>query len=81
MEALAIAVVGLVLGLALGAVSLYYSLDLSKNDLGGVALEYQYPSGIALLLLPVILSAAFIAALGPGEQAVRGSLVEALEYE
>jgi putative ABC transport system permease protein len=81
MEALAIGVVGLILGLALGAVSLYYSLDLSKNDLGGVALEYQYPSGIALLLLPVILSAAFIAALGPGEQAVRGSLVEALEYE
>jgi hypothetical protein len=33
------------------------------------------------MLVPVILVAAFIAALWPAESAVRGSLVEALEYE
>ena len=38
-------------------------------------------SQIALALAPVILIAAFLAALGPAESAVRGSLVEALEYE
>ena len=32
-------------------------------------------------LFPVIVGAALFAALGPAEQAVRGSLVEALEYE
>jgi hypothetical protein len=32
-------------------------------------------------MIPTILSAAFIAAVGPAESAVRGSLVEALEYE
>ena len=32
-------------------------------------------------MAPVILGAAFLAALGPAESAVRGSLVESLEYE
>ena len=36
---------------------------------------------IALVLIPVILGAAFLASLGPAESAVRGSLIEALEYE
>jgi hypothetical protein len=32
-------------------------------------------------LIPVILGSALLAALGPAESAVRGSLIEALEYE
>jgi hypothetical protein len=47
----------------------------------GIDYGYSYPYSMALALLPVILSAAFLAALGPAESAVRGSLVEALEYE
>ena len=40
-------------------------------------------SGAASLpcCLPTILAAAFVAAFWPAESAVRGSLVEALEYE
>jgi len=37
--------------------------------------------GRAPVLIPVILGAAFLASLGPAESAVRGSLIEALEYE
>jgi hypothetical protein len=44
-------------------------------------LDYQFPLTTALALVPAILGAAFVAALWPGESAVRGSLVEALEYE
>jgi hypothetical protein len=44
-------------------------------------LPYRYPFSIAALLFPVILAAAFLSALWPGESAVRMSLVEALEYE
>ena len=36
---------------------------------------------VALALVPTILGAAFVAAIWPAESAVRGSLVEALEYE
>ncbi len=81
LEALTIGVVGFLLGLALGAVQLYYSLGISAQDIAGLRLQYEFPNRIALLLLPVILAAAFISALGPAESAVRGSLVEALEYE
>lgn len=81
LEALAIGAVGLMLGLFAGAIQLYYSLEIARKDLAGVRLGYEYPFMIALALIPVMLGAAFVAALGPAESAVRGSLVEALEYE
>jgi hypothetical protein len=67
--------------LALGAIQLYYSVEIARRDLIGIDIGYAYPFRMALALAPIILSAAFLAALAPGERAVRGSLVEALEYE
>ena len=81
MEALTIGLLGLCIGFALGGVQLYYILEVTRRDLAGLRLDYQFPIGIALTLLPVMLGAAFLSALGPAEGAVRGSLVEALEYE
>ena len=80
MEALAIGVIGLLLGLALGAVNLLYALE-NTLRLAGLRLDYRYPVELATLLVPVILAAAWIAALGPARAAVRARLVEALEYE
>jgi len=81
MEAVSIGVVGLVLGLALGAINLYYVLEMSHRDVSGILLEYRYPLRIAAFLVPVMLAAAFVSALWPAESAARGSLVQALEYE
>ena len=81
LEALTIGMVGLILGLAFGALQLYYSLRISAEDIAGLRLDYEYPYQISLILLPVILAVAFLSAIGPAESAVRGSLVEALEYE
>jgi len=81
LEALSIAAVGLILGLAFGAFQLYFSLKIVAEDIAGLRLAYEYPYPIALALLPVILGVAFLSAIGPAETAVRGSLVEALEYE
>jgi putative ABC transport system permease protein len=81
MEATAIGVIGLALGLVLGAVQLYYSMEIARRDLIGFDMGYAYPIQTAFVLAPVILCAAFLAALAPAESAVRGSLVEALEYE
>lgn len=80
-EALSIGVIGLVLGACLGAVNLYYSIGMVKRDLGGLDLDYIFPAAFVLAMIPIILAAAFIAAIGPAESAVRGVLVEALEYE
>ncbi len=81
LEALCIGTVGLVLGLIVGAAQLYYSLEIARRDLAGIRLNYEYPVNIALVLVPVILGSAFLSAIGPAESAVRGNLVEALEYE
>jgi putative ABC transport system permease protein len=81
LEAVCIGIIGLVLGLALGAMQLYYSLQIGARDLAGIQLNYEYPINIALVLVPTILAAAFLSSIGPAESAVRGSLVEALEYE
>jgi putative ABC transport system permease protein len=81
MEALAIGIIGLILGVAAGAVNLYYMMTVSRESFAGIALDYTFPFGIVGLLVPVILGAAFVSALFPAERAVRSSLVEALEYE
>jgi putative ABC transport system permease protein len=81
MEALSIGSLGLILGFALGAVNLYYILQIVHNDIAGMRLDYQFPVSVALALVPTLLTAAFVAAIWPAESAVHGSLVEALEYE
>ena len=80
-EALSIGVLGLVLGFILGAINLYYVLQIVHRDVAGMRFDYQFPLSVAMGLVPTILVAAFIAAIWPAESAVRGSLVEALEYE
>jgi len=80
-EALSIGLLGLVLGFALGAVNLYYILQIVHHDVAGMQLDYTFPVWTVVALVPTMLGAAFVAALWPAESAVRGSLVEALEYE
>ena len=80
-EALSIGVLGLILGFILGAINLYYVLQIVHRDVAGMRFDYQFPLSVAMGLVPTILIAAFIAAIWPAESAVRGSLVEALEYE
>ena len=81
MEALSIGLVGLVLGLGLGALNLHYVLQMSQRDISGMTMNYRFPFQIAATLVPIILGAAFVAAIWPAEAAVRGSLVQSLEYE
>jgi putative ABC transport system permease protein len=81
MEAMGIGVISVLLGLALGAVILFYYLGIIREEIAGVRLEYEYPVRIALSLIPTMIAVAFLSALGPAESAVRSSLVEALEYE
>jgi putative ABC transport system permease protein len=81
LEAGSIAFIGVVLGCVLGAVNLYYLLDIVHRDAVGLRLDYEFPTSTMLMLVPIMLAAAFLAALWPSQAAVRGSLVEALEYE
>ena len=80
-EALSIGTLGLILGFLLGAINLYYILQIVHRDVVGMRLDYQFPTSVVAALVPTILASAFVAAIWPAESAVRGSLVEALEYE
>jgi putative ABC transport system permease protein len=81
LEAASIAVISLILGGALGAINLYYLLQIVQRDAVGMRLNYEFPVTTMLALVPVMLTAAFVAALWPSEAAVRRPLVEALTYE
>ena len=81
LEALSIGGIGLTLGFVLGAIGLFYLLQIVEKDIAGMRLDYQFPFSTVLALVPTILIAAFVAAIWPAESAVHGSLVEALEYE
>jgi putative ABC transport system permease protein len=81
LEAISIGALGLILGFSLGALNLYYILQVVETDIAGMRLDYVFPLSTVATLVPVMLGAAFVAALWPAESAVRGSLVEALEYE
>jgi putative ABC transport system permease protein len=80
-EALGIGALGLILGFGLGAIGLYYSLQIVHRDIAGMRLDYEFPVAVVAALVPTILASAWVAAIWPAESAVHGSLVEALEYE
>ncbi|MCC6586979.1 MAG: FtsX-like permease family protein [Bryobacterales bacterium] len=81
LEALAIGFAAAVLGCVLGAVFLYFNVVSFKTTTAGLDVPFRYPYAFSLMLFPVVLTAALLAALWPAEAAVRASLVESLEYE
>ena len=81
LEALTIGLIGLMVGFALGSLQLYYILEMVHRSSIALSLDYSFPIGIALILIPAILGAAILSAAIPAEKAVRGSLAEALENE
>ena len=81
MEAAVVGVIGLILGFATGALHLHYQLEMTRRSISGLPFDFTYPWTMAAALTPIIVGVAWMAAIGPAEAAVRGSLVEALEYE
>jgi putative ABC transport system permease protein len=81
LEAMSVAAIGAILGSTLGSINLYYVLEMVRQDIAGMRLSYELPLTVLVALVPILLAAGFAAALWPAESAVRGSLIEALEYE
>jgi len=81
LESATIAVIGVILGVAFGAIDLTYELEVMRRDYAGLTLVYTFPVGLALVLGAAMICAAWISALAASETTVRNSMVEALAYE
>ena len=81
LESAAIAFIGVILGIAFGAIDLRYQLEVMRRDYAGLTLDYAFPARLALVLAGTLIFAAWVSALAASESTVRGSLVEALAYE
>jgi putative ABC transport system permease protein len=80
LEAMAMAFMGVALGVPLGAISLFYELEALRRSILAIPLDYIFPVNFSLIVLPAMLAVAFFSALPPAQSALRGSLVKALEY-
>ena len=81
MEAAAVGILSVVLGLAVGAVHLYCVLELGARDYPGLRFDYVFPYAVAGIIFPVVIGVAILAAIFPAESAVREPVMEALAYE
>ncbi len=81
LEAVSVAAIGLILGFVLGAINLFYVLEIIHHDVAGLRLDYDYPVRVAVTLVPVMFVSAFVAAVWPARAAVRAPIIEALQYE
>jgi putative ABC transport system permease protein len=81
LESATVAVIGVILGVAFGAIELRYELEVMRRDYAGLTLDYAFPLGLALVLAGTMICAAWVSALAASESTVRNSLVEALAYE
>ena len=81
LEALGIAVVGSVVGYALGSYLIGYAADSISATNTGWTLPYAFPWSLALGLAPLLVVVTVLAAVYPARLALSVSPAEALEFE
>ena len=81
LEAVAIAVVGMVAGVLKGLLDTYFAVRTGAAVLGGYTIPYYFPWTMLLAALPVALGIALLSAWWPARQAVSMSVIKALNYE
>lgn len=81
LEAVAITIVGSVLGYALGSYLIAYAADTISAANTGWILPYAFPAGLAGALAPLVVAVTVLAAVYPARLALAVSPAEALEFE
>ncbi len=81
LEAAAISVMGFISGAVLGALNSYFLVKTAVKAVAGFDLPLTFPTGMALLAIPVIILIAAAAAWLPAWKAARLSVTEAIGYE
>ncbi len=81
LEAMAIALIGLVVGAIAGALNTYFLVRTAAVMIGGYTIPFRFPLILVLETLPIVLMIALLAGWWPARRAVNMPVVDALGYE
>ena len=81
LEAIAIAITGLLTGIFAGTLNTYFLVHTAAMVLAGFPLPFQFPVALILVTVPIVLLVAITAAWWPARSAVNLKVVEAIGYE
>ncbi len=81
LEAVAIALIGLVAGVIAGAFNTYFLVRTAASMIGGFTIPFVFPWGLILISLPIILLISLAAAWWPARRTMNLKVVEAIGYE
>jgi putative ABC transport system permease protein len=81
LEAVALAIVGLITGATAGALNTYFLVRIAAMMIAGYTIPYRFPLWLILVTLPLVLLIALAAAWWPARRAVNLNVIEAIGYE
>lgn len=81
LEAVAIAIIGVLTGALAGMLNTYFLVRTAASMIGGYTIPFYFSVPLVLLALPVVLVIALCAAWWPARKAVNLKVVEAIGYE
>jgi putative ABC transport system permease protein len=81
LEAVAIAVIGVVTGAVAGVLNTYFLVRTASTLLAGYTVPFTFPLTLIVTMLPIVIAIAAIAAWWPARRAVKLNVVEAIGYE
>jgi putative ABC transport system permease protein len=81
LEAVVIAVIGIVTGAIAGAFNTYFLTRTASVMIGGYTIPFVFPATIVLIASPIVLAIALLAAWWPARRAVNLKVIEAIGYE
>jgi putative ABC transport system permease protein len=81
LEAVAIAIIGVVTGALKSVFDTYFLARTASTIIGGYTIPFHFPATLILTTLPVVIAIALAAAWWPARRAVRLRVIEAIGYE
>lgn len=81
LEAVVVAIIGMITGAIAGALNTYFLVHTAANMIGGFSLPFRFPVVLILIALPVVLLISLIAAWWPARYATNLRVAEAIGYE
>jgi putative ABC transport system permease protein len=81
LEAIALAFIGISMGVFKSLFDTYFLVRTASSVLTGYSVPYDFPGTLVLMTIPIVILIGIVAAWGPAQKAIRLNIVEAIGYE